>query len=371
MPEEGVSASKPPAKEAQEQAEKVEQLAQQRRARKSTEAAFERAMRLGDSYRKRGNYSAAREQYQRAKELRPESAQPERKLRRLKGMQQATGRGGQKGEADAQKEAAQAPRTATASRPAGALESLARSLEKEAGEGWESTVAEDNRQKKLLGLIQRERGEVQLGPNVSARVEEGTLKVEGPPDEVEAVTQSVKRLRQNMLEESRQITKARKERREERAAKRRADMRRRMAELRAESGGQAGTLSGSRAAGALPLEIRFPRAGTQAFPFRMDYAGTATPSIRLTCIRTSLALVLQVGIVALVFAVIGAVSWGRAELGLGLAAVVALLLGIAMQLGGPGPREYIASGLIAACLAVPIVLGQLLLSRYVRPADDN
>ena len=333
--------------------------------KKDKEAGFERAMQLADSYMKRGNYGAAREQYRRAKRMRPRSSAPENRLERLSKMEQAAGRAPQQAEEEPKARKAERQRV-TRSYSAGALVSLSQSLGEKADSGWESSVAQDRRQEQLLALVRGRQKRADLNSDTTVRIEQDELQIEGPPGRVQDIVEAARDLRQQMLEKSREITRAKQKREEEIAARRRAEMRRKMAALRLESGGQAGTLTGSRTAGALPLQISFPSVGTRAFPFHMDYAGTSTATIQMTCMQTGLAMVLQGAIAALVFAAVGVLSWRNAGVGLAVATGVGVVLLFMVQMSGEAAAQYFVMALIGLCLAAPFVLGRLLVTLRTR-----
>ena len=195
--------------------------------------------------------------------------------------------------------------------------------------------------------------------------------VQGTAEQIREVQRAADDVRRRMVEKTREITRTRQEQQEELAAKRRADLKRRQVVSRSRARMHGGTLAGSRAAGAMPLEISFPSVGTQSFPFHMDYAGSSSARIELVCLKAGTAMVLQ-GVVAIgVMVLLGAVSWRAPKSGFIVSLALALLLAFLLKVGDEALKQYIVMGIVGFCLAAPFVLTRLAALTHRRAAHGR
>ncbi len=240
----------------------------------------------------------------------------------------------------------------------GVLASLGQTLDRYSVEGWEAQVSEDALDKTLLDLLKGDRSEARLKDGSVLRFKDGELVVGGPPERVDEVSRAVSRLQDRVLEVARETTRQQKEQQRELVARRREGIRRRLEAAAAASATGPGTISGSRAAGAMPLTISFPSTGTMAYPFRLDYAGVSRARISLTCIRAGAALVLQAVLLAVVFGIVAYVVMRRPGPGLALLVALIAVVGLCMPLAGAGAKPYVLSALAGVALAACVPLAR-------------
>ncbi len=331
---------------------------------------YNKALQLADSYRKRGEYRKAEGQYRRAQRLAPDDTRAKQGLSRLEELQTIAEDGGKAKMAakppvsGMRPPAPQAPPAKPKPRwetySVGSLIAQAGQLEEAEGADWEDDVAETGTERGILGLVSGEIKNFDFADGGRAVLEGGDLVITGHAEVIDEVKRSAAGLRGRMLERTRQITVKKLQQKAESAAKRRAALRdmARASQLKTRVGG--GTIVGNRAAGALPIEIDFPRVGTRPYPFHMDFAGTSVARIELTCLRVGTALTVQglIGIAAL--ALIALTGWHRPRAGLALAVGLVLLSSFVLKTGGEAPKPYAVMALLGACFAVLVPLTRLL-----------
>ncbi len=213
-------------------------------------------------------------------------------------------------------------------------------------------------------MVTGEKDKLGVEGKMMGELKESQLVITGTDEEIQTVAETVKELRGRMLEKSREVTRQKQAREAELAVRRRAEVRRRALTSTLKARISGGTVHGSRAAGALPLEISFPSIGTRAYPFHMDYAGTSQPRVELVCLRVGTALVLQGLIAAVALLLVGLVSWRDGRLGALLAGVLVLVLVFVLKTGSEALKPYIVMALVGLCLALPIVTSYLV--RFIR-----
>ncbi len=318
-----------------------------------------RARKLAESYLKRGEYGKAREQYQRALEFVPESREAQEGLARVDQLRQMAPTVAQDDGRPLAGPAREEKVAETRKYAAGALFTLSDKLQQESGRGWDRDLTETQLERDLLELVIGSKDKVDLEGKASVVLRENELVIIGAPKQVTEVSEAAGALRARMLDRSRQITVQKKRREAEQAARRRAALKARQPAAGLGGRGRGGTIRGSRAAGAMPLEISFPSLGTKAYPFHMDYAGTSQARIELTCVRAGAAMVLQ-GIAGLLVLVgVAGLSWRRPRIGLAGAVLLALLLAFLMKTAGEAPKQYVVMALAGVALALPFVLARL------------
>ena len=329
---------------------------------------YSRAMKLGESYRKRGAYDKAREQYDRALRQVPDSKQAVAARERLDELGQLI----PKKELEAKatpakpKEMPAAPPPAKASYGANALITLSEKLQSEGGKDWREDAAETGVEAKILDLVTGREKEVKLKDGTVVTVRNGELHVTGTAGEVRAVAEATKGLRSRMIEQSRQITRAKQKREAALAARRRAALKQRARATTFKMRRHGGTVAGSRAAGAMPLKISFPSVGTKAYPFHMDYAGTSQARIEITCLRAGAAMVLQGVIAIVVLLCVGITSWRNVKIGIPVAVILALLLAFLMTTVGEASKPYIVMALVGLAFAALVILVRVATAARVR-----
>ena len=260
--------------------------------------------------------------------------------------------------------------TKTESVSAGALSAYAQQLKRGAGKGWEDEVAEAGLQRDLVALAAGEKSELKLSGGGRVEFKDGDLNISGRVEQRRAVEAAASAVREKMLAKARELTAEEKKRDAEIEARGRSQMelRKKLSVAAIAAKGKAGTLTGSRGSGAMPLEIRFPSFGTRAYPFHMDYAGASQARIEVACIRSGAALVLQgfAGLAA--FVILGALAWGRPRTGAAVIAAVGLLCALALTGDDEALRPYFVMALAGACAAAVVAVARLVKAyRSYRP----
>ena len=327
---------------------------------------YKDAMQLAEAHRKRGEYDQAEGQLRRAQRNAPESKEVEAEIDRLSQLKQVAP------QAAAQPVARPEGALGMAATPrepmdgrrrekygGAALFSLSDKLKDAGGEDWVEEVAVTDEEGGLLGLVTGKDKKLSLRHGGAVTIADGDLIVEGTEQEIRDVQEAAARLRGAMLEKSREITLARQKQQDEFAARRRAEFKRIAMAAKVKPRLTGGTISGSRGAGAMPIELSFPSAGTIAYPFHMDYAGTAQARIGMTCLRASTAVVTQAMIGMIVLMVVATLSWRRIKLGLPLAVVLALALIFSLRIGDEASKQYVVMALAGLILALPVLFTRL------------
>jgi type II secretory pathway pseudopilin PulG/tetratricopeptide (TPR) repeat protein len=244
----------------------------------------------------------------------------------------------------------------------GGILTVKQGLAREAADGWQNDVARTPLEQDVLALVARQKDKISL-PKGGEAVLDGTDVVVrgGSRDDAEELQHAASEVFGRMVAQSREITARKQQAQAALDVQRRAEADRRasIVKVQAKARAAAGTVSGSRGTGAMPIEIAFPSFGTTAYPFRMDFAGTSQPRIEMTCLRTGTATVLQGLVVLAVCALVSVVSWRRAGAGLVLGAALALVLTIALRTSGEASKQYVVMALAGVCLAAPVVLARL------------
>ena len=326
---------------------------------------FKDALQLAESYRKRGDYDQAGEQLRRAERNAPEGGEASREIRLKTQQMQAFDRD-EKGDtsvpaADKPALSGRGPEPAEERRQetydAAALLAYAGKLAAaNETDDWQEEAVENDQEKDILELVTGRGGQFALKSGGKVVFADGALVIEGTKDEVQGVQETAGRLRKRMLEHTRTLAQAQQAHEAEVAARRRARMKQVKLAQEVRQRRSGGTITGNRDAGAMPLEISFPSAGTSAYPFHMDYAGISQARIEMTCMRASAAMVVEGALVLLVFAAMGMLSWRSLKAGLPAAVLLALALVFALHTAGEAPKPYIIMALAGLCLAAPVLL---------------
>jgi hypothetical protein len=248
----------------------------------------------------------------------------------------------------------------TESHSAGALAAYAQQLKRGAAKGWEDEVAEPGLQRDIVALAAGEKSEVKLSGGGRVEFKAGDLSISGRDEQRRAVEAAASAVREKMLAKARELTAEEKKRGAEVDARRRAEMelRKKLSASAVAAKGKAGTLTGSRGAGAMPLEIRFPSFGTRAYPFHMEYAGASQARIEVACVRSGAALALQ-GLAGLaVFLMLGFLAWRRPRAGGAAVLAVGALCAVALT-GDDALRPYLVMALAGACAAAVVAAARL------------
>lgn len=248
----------------------------------------------------------------------------------------------------------------------GDLLSLSKRLKEEGGESWDADLAYTTDERNLLQLVTGEKDKLGVEGKMMGELKESQLVITGTDKEIQTLTEGINQLRGRMLEKSRAITRQKQAREAQLAVKRRAEVRRRAMTSTLKARISGGTVRGSRAVGAMPLEISFPSLGTRAYPFHMDYAGTSQARVELVCLRRGTALVLQGVIAIAVLLVVGGLSWRDVRLGAPLAGLLVLLLAYILNTGSQAMKPYIIMALVGLCLALPLVVARLVMFKQWR-----
>ncbi len=345
-------------------------LARQRMGERERER-LDRAARdieLAESYRRRGDLDGAERQYRQALEIDPESEEARRGLRRIGELQ----------ESDALEDAMQAmdeellqleewedaARVAETEKsiPLAGMLTYREQLERELDARWRDGLSMTGEEEQTLAVVSGEEPEALLPSGARIERRANDLVISGPERAVNEAGEMVSRLQGRMVEEVREITRARRQLQAEMDARRRAEARRRQDAVRTLATDAVGTVAGSRGAGALPIEIAFPGFGTEVYPFHMDYAGTVRPRIEVTCLRAGAAMVLQGIVAGLLWLIVSLVAWRMPRAGLGLGAALTVVLVFMLQIGEGAAMQYVVMGLAGLALAAPV-----LLVRNIRP----
>lgn len=321
----------------------------QRRADTYTEA-----MQMGRALQNVGRFDEARQQFEQAQRIQPGAREPQESLDRLGALAKEIPPQRAPAEQAARelhsRVSAPPPRL---THPLGMLPDVIADLQRRLGEDWDEDIALDATERAVLRLVST--GEAADIGGVRAEARRGTLTLEAPAEDARTVLGAADSLRVRLMALRGELLAVESRREAERAARlERARALRDAAERM--SGDSGGTMAGSRAAGALPLELRFPAVGTVPYPFRMEFAGDSVAKIEVRCVRRGAAMVLQGTLALGVLAGVAGLAWRRPQAAAAAAAVLALVLLFLLKTGGEAPKEYLAVALAGLVLAAPVVI---------------
>jgi len=375
---------------------------------------YGRALEIAEAYRKRGDLDKARDNLKYALKQRPDSAAAKEGLKRLEEMQVVSktrrlaqekpkaaeprpappadvaddlvgklltkdgqaqpGRpaagpapeggegGGGAGEAREDEKKAKAP--VVGYYATGSLETYTEKLNEKGDKGWWGDVARSSREHEVLDIVSGKRDNVALDNNGKITRKGDKLVILGTPEQIKEVEDAAGRLHRQMAQQLKNVRRGEQIRAEQDKSRFRAEIRNKeLAEqLKAASAVGGGTVAGSRGAGAKPLAISIPAAGTRAYPFRMDYAGTSRARVELVCLRSGTSIVLQAALGLAVLLVAASVSWRKVSVGAPLAVLAALVLIFLLTTGGQASKPYFVTALAGLILAAPVAVTSLVIS---------
>ncbi len=316
-----------------------------------------RALQMAESYRRRGKLNKAEQKYRQALSARPGSQKARRGLKRVQKLQD---KGETKKEqpvtAAYSKEAEPRPQKVQRSFSLRSLLSYRNQLRQDLGDDWNDTLAETPAEARILSIVSGDRDTVDLPNDVHVERKDTSIAVEGLQPEVRQFASLLDGLESRALKQAREITRRKQKAEQERATRRRVAARRREAAAQASAQGAGGTVSGSRGAGTLPIEIAFPGFGTQKYPFSMQYAGTSQARLQITCLRSGATMVLQGAVIGIVWLVISLIAWKSLRGGLIVWIVLALACGLLLKLSMGAATQYVTMALVGVVLAIPVIM---------------
>jgi hypothetical protein len=341
-----------------------EEMARQRAGEKkrARQDRYSRAMQMAESYRKHGDLKKAEAQYEQALEDAPESAEARKGLQRVQALQEdvkESDEGEGFGQPAGESQPAAKPRTVRHTYSLGSMLTYQEQLQRELGSEWQDELSLNQDQNRALSVIASRANAVQLSGGATIKRQANELIITGTERNAKDARDLVAHLQRRMVEEAREITRSRRQVKAELAARRRAEARRRQSAIQTQATGGIGTVSGSRGAGPLPIEIAFPGFGTQEYPFYMSFAGTSRPLVEVTCLRSGATMVMQGFVTGLVWAILCLAAWRSPRAGLVLGIALAVVLGFMLKIGNGVSMQYVVMAMAGVVLAAPIVLVRL------------
>ena len=331
----------------------------------------DRAVQLGQSLRKRGEYREAEEQFRVALKNVPKSSAAQKELDRLKHLKaEKAPSEDERVELDVAGAKLRIEEPLAAERyGVGSLMTLSENLKKELGKDWYADIAESDKERDLLDLVTGRKEQLAQRGGGAVQIEAGDMVLKGLREDNKEMMETAGLLSGRMVRKIQAINREKQRRAAEVAARRRAAMRRIEIAQETRPRRSGGTISGSRGAGAMPLGLSFPSFGTKAYPFHMDYAGDSQARIEMALLRTGTAIVLQGTVTIAVLLLACILSWYRMKIGVPLAVLAALILAFTLRVGGEASKQYVVMALLGLCLAAPVILARLVL--FARGRGDR
>jgi type II secretory pathway pseudopilin PulG len=317
-----------------------------------TDAFITRDVQLGESYLRQGEYEEAERAFNLA--LKADAANKEaragiERLNAMKGLRLREKLEWQTASAPAR------PKPESRAYGIGSIMGLTDQLRNTLSEDEVRRLAGTPEQSAIIDMILSDKKSAELPDNARLELKDTELAITGTEKQIEGTEQAAADLRAALIQKGRDLSEQAHQREAQIAARRRAEFEQRAA-AEALGGAKIGTLSGNRGAGTMPLEIRFPSFGTRPYPFRMEYAGMTQARVRVRCIRSGAALVIQGTLGLIAFALLAAFGCRAPRAAFILSVILITACAYLIRTDAGAATPYLIMAILGALFAAPIWL---------------